>query len=133
MRPKPPRTDLWALLYAQVTQLDGASRRNILLTRKQLLWRPEPHENFDDVHDERLLDLAAGTIDQRTITGYLGSLGLPLDSPLSVVVVELVGQHFAPQDGRPRQDPLGRFLGGMRILRASTLTPVREICVIQLQ
>jgi hypothetical protein len=132
MRPKPPRTDLWALLYAQVTQFDGASRRNVLLTRQPCRWYPDQRENFDEVHNGTLLDLGVAVFEQPLVTGYLQALGLPLDSKLSVIVVELIGQHFAPSDGRPRQDPLGKFLGEMRILRASTLTPVREICAVHL-
>lgn len=35
----PPRTQLWALLYAQVTQADNSDFRNILLDDRQLDWR----------------------------------------------------------------------------------------------
>ncbi|HEX8031886.1 MAG TPA: hypothetical protein VF491_25645, partial [Vicinamibacterales bacterium] len=35
----PPRTELWALLYAQVTQADDQDFRNILLDDRQLDWR----------------------------------------------------------------------------------------------
>jgi hypothetical protein len=35
----PPRTQLWALLYAQVRQADNRDNRNILLDNKQLDWR----------------------------------------------------------------------------------------------
>ncbi len=131
VRPKPPKTDLWALLYAQVTQVDGASRRNILLTRRPALWQRPERENFDVVHGENLFDCGIAVFEQELIAGYLQALGLPLDSKLSVTMVELIGQPFAEQDQRPRQDPLGRFLGDMRILRSSTLTPVREICAVR--
>lgn len=36
---KPPRTQLWALLYAQVKQADNQGYRNILLDDRQLDWR----------------------------------------------------------------------------------------------
>ena len=35
----PPRTTLWALLYAQVKQADNKDYRNILLNEKKLDWR----------------------------------------------------------------------------------------------
>jgi hypothetical protein len=35
----PPRTELWGLLYAQVTQADDKDFRNILLDDRQLDWR----------------------------------------------------------------------------------------------
>jgi hypothetical protein len=35
----PPRTELWALLYAQVKQADDKDFRNILLDDRQLDWR----------------------------------------------------------------------------------------------
>ncbi len=42
----PPRTELWALLYAQIKQADNLDYRNILLDDRQLDWRvevePEP-------------------------------------------------------------------------------------------
>ena len=46
----PPRTELWALLYAQVKQADNQDFRNILLDDKQLDWRvqiePDPQVNW---------------------------------------------------------------------------------------
>jgi len=113
-----------------VLQLDGKSYRNILLTRQQCVWNPEQRDNFNEVHSSELLDFGIGIFDEKVVAGYLQALGLPLDSKLRVLVVELVGQHFAPQDGRPRQDPLGKFLGDMRILRTSPLTPVTAICPV---
>jgi len=40
---KPPRTEIWALLYAQVVQADGKSNRNILLDEKMLIYTQ--HDN----------------------------------------------------------------------------------------
>lgn len=37
----PPRTSMWALLYAQVKQADGLDYRNILLDEKELKVRPK--------------------------------------------------------------------------------------------
>jgi hypothetical protein len=58
-------------------------------------------------------------------------LGLPFDSKLSVVAVELQPE---PQPTNPHatvdqfNDPLGADLGQVRILRTSPLTPVPDIC-----
>jgi len=43
----PPRTQLWALLYAQARQADNLDTRDILLDDKQLDWRLEI-ENVPD-------------------------------------------------------------------------------------
>lgn len=45
----PPRTELWALLYAQVNQADRLDHRNILLDDRPLDWRitAEPERDVD--------------------------------------------------------------------------------------
>jgi hypothetical protein len=50
-------------------------------------------------------------------------LGLPLDSALSVIAVELL-----PEPNSPTTQPLGSELGEVRIYRTSPLTPVPAIC-----
>jgi hypothetical protein len=55
----PPRSQLWALLYAQVTQADNRDYRNILLDDRRLDWRVqvEPHKDVDVLgkyNDEQL-------------------------------------------------------------------------------
>ncbi|TCS84948.1 hypothetical protein EDD80_11640 [Anseongella ginsenosidimutans] len=53
---KPPRTELWALLYAQVKQADNMDYRNILLDDRPLDWRIQVaadkeagiHENYSE-------------------------------------------------------------------------------------
>ncbi len=127
----PPRTALWALLYAQVKQADNQDYRNILLGDKQLDWRvqveTDPQVNWLAQYDDqqrRLLksisvknwsdELNYGKfqhvyklVDQTTIakdatrygtsvwsnaeiTQLLQLYGLPVDSPLSVLVVEIL-------------------------------------------
>ena len=61
---RPPRTELWCLLYAQVRQADGADFRNILLDDKPLDWRievdtdpPAPAGNFSRYTDAERLTL----------------------------------------------------------------------------
>jgi len=129
----PPRTQLWALLYAQVTQADSRDYRNILLDDRQLDWRVqvEPKKNVNVLEkytNEQLQVLRAiafnqfkydvqaanvtntlklvdfsrknkdgkkfGTVvwSNPEIAQLLSSLGLPPDSPLSVIVVETLPQ-----------------------------------------
>ena len=137
----PPRTELWALFYAQVKQADNLDYRNILLDDKKLDWRVqiETNPNVDwvtqyDIPQRSLLknisvknwkdDLSYANFqhvyqlaDTSTIakdaTKYgvtvwsndeisqmLALYGLPGDSALSVLVVEIlptitnVYEHF---------------------------------------
>ena len=60
---------------------------------------------------------------QDEIVQRLSRLGLPLDSSLSVIAVELL-----PELKSDFADPLGRDLGQVRILRTSPLTAVPAIC-----
>jgi hypothetical protein len=129
----PPRTQLWALLYAQVKQADNRDYRNILLDDRPLDWRvqvqPEPEPEgpgnvLDQYTDEQLevlqsialknftyeldapsavnfLQLVDFSTKNKDATRYgtavwtnsevrqlLAVMGLPEDSPLSVIVVE---------------------------------------------
>ncbi len=64
---KPPRTQLWALLYAQVKQADNLDFRNILLDDRQLDYRIqiEPDRNvniFDKYTDKELQVLQNFTV-----------------------------------------------------------------------
>ena len=57
----PPRTQLWALLYAQVKQADNRDYRNILLDDRQLDWRvqveTEKNVNLLDKYDDDQLQV----------------------------------------------------------------------------
>ena len=130
LRPAFPKTQLIALLYAQVLQADGKSWRNILLGRAAGTPINLAHRN------ERGLNPAVtpGVMQfdpENDILFKLGILGLPLDSALSVVAVEVMPE---PQPTSPGanvdrfNDPLGADLGQVRILRTSSLTPVPAIC-----
>ena len=102
------------MLYAQATQADGASRRNILLGQKFA---------FQVESRTRVPELSAAAIwQQGEVEDALLSLALPLDSPLSVLAVETL-----PEVGR-FTDPLGASLGQVRVLRTSLLLPVPPVC-----
>lgn len=119
--PSPPRSEIWTLLYAQVTQADGAARRNILLGRKPARLN-DKKSGFVPIQRNLLSLQGLAYWDQDEIRTLLHSLALPLDSPLSVLAVETL-----PEIGR-RADPIGGNLGYVRILRTSPLTPVPAIC-----
>jgi hypothetical protein len=97
----PPRTQLWALLYAQVRQADGADWRNILLDDRRLRPQRRLQPRAADAY------LAATTLSgafqnhdaparghmawrQDEIEQLLLALGLPVDAPLSVLCVEMM-------------------------------------------
>jgi hypothetical protein len=145
-----PYTKLWALLYAQVTQADGASQRNVLLLTERL--DPLPDQVVDpngrtgpsvtrDVYGVGFFSQKDDkTLGKTGIETVLNSLLLPLNSPLSVLAVELLptnGPFDRPVEGpggpAPAQDPQGigpldNNLGGQRILRTSPLIAVPPIC-----
>ena len=130
LRPVMPRTQLIALLYAQVLQADGASWRNILLGRAPATPVRSRQGHYIALNPS----LTPGVMKfdpDRDILFKLDILGLPPDSALSVVAVEVAPE---PQGATPNAvvdtfgDPLGADLGQVRILRASPLTPVPAIC-----
>lgn len=147
----PPRTELWALLYAQVRQADNKDFRNILLFEKKLDWRVKiEHDkkinpslkysikersklkyiNVKNWKDELeygkfkgVYQLADTEFVNKDATKYgtviwsnsevnqmLELYGLPLDSPLSILCVEIlpviknVFEHVSGLDNRDTND-----------------------------
>src|SRR5262249_21174668 len=94
----PPRTEIWALLYAQVRPADGKDSRNILLDDRRLLVRPRLREGFSNLkitvpaafenRDAAVKGITHWTQDE--ILQMLHNLGLPEDSSLSVLCVEMM-------------------------------------------
>jgi len=119
VRAEPPRSDLWGLLYVQVRLADGADWRNILIGRTQLRFTDEHFRGRAGMEPQGL-----GYWDQDQIELWLDVLGLPRNSPLSVVTAEML-----PELASPFGDPLGKDLGQVRVLRVSPLTPVPAICL----
>lgn len=116
--PMPPASEMWFLLYAQVLQADGADKRNILLARRRGVV-PEYKYNLQF----RSNVIAASGWTQAEVDAVLKAYELPVDSPLSVLAIELLPEE------QPPEDPLGQDLGEVRILRASPLVKLSEICV----
>jgi hypothetical protein len=89
----PPRTQLWALLYAQVKRADDKAYRNVLLDDQLLIRQRTPV----DVLGNLVVEINTDAV-QYGITGWrnkdveqiLRQFGLPIDSNLSVLVVEML-------------------------------------------
>jgi hypothetical protein len=96
----PPRTGLWALLYAQVRQADGKDWRNVLLDDRELALRPRMIGRVFDAKGRLLHADAFQNADapargaarwkQEEIAALLRELGLPQDAPISVLCVEMM-------------------------------------------
>ena len=137
-----PRTEIWFMLYAQVTQADGASHRNILLTHApgtetgQLQTPIKPVGFVEPLPAET--PLAGCEFPEDTIHERLALLGLAQTSPLSALAVELLpfdaGEEEENLDAvnpvleTAQTDPLGAQLGTRRILRTSPLTALPTVC-----
>ena len=96
----PPRTQLWALLYAQVRQADGKDWRNVLLDDRKLDVIPRVRGRLSDATGKKVFigalenrDAPAHgytTWDQLEIATLLSDLGLPKDASISVLCVEMM-------------------------------------------
>lgn len=189
---KPPRTTLWAILYAQVHQADGQDFRNILIMERMMRidvranTQPKKLDQINDLtkslfQDISLPNYSSGKFEINPqqismgalmasikeshpvgtavftsveIADALVDLGLPEDSPLSVLVVEVFGNitnsldyfqfhrpessivgtdrqemsHRNPNLEEPGRFGLGSRMGEFRILRTSPLTKVPFVC-----
>ncbi len=90
----PPRTEIWALLYAQVKMADDSDDRNILLDDKKMIVPFTPYNNPTGVFvhnsdsDMAPQGIAAWRNDE--VGNLLSLYGLPNDSSLSVLCVEMM-------------------------------------------
>ena len=120
LRPLDPRTELWMLLYTQVWRADRSGQQNVLLGRR---IAELDRKNLEEAAFRQRLD-AAGTArwTQGEVASLLTAVGMGTDSSLSVLAVEIL-----PGTNRAA-DPLGTDLGSERILRASPLVAVPDMC-----
>ena len=94
----PPRTEIWCLLYAQVKQADGKDYRNILLEDRKMTFVPRKKEKIVNVRGKVVTAKDKEDTPARSLTGWtdneicqlLQSYGLPCDSNLSVLCVEMM-------------------------------------------
>lgn len=114
-----PQTELWGVLYTQVVQADGKEFRNILLTRRQMYHQRKDYY-LNKMMSQDITAMCGWSNDE--IEVMLTNMGLPKNSPLSVLAIELFKNY------EPVNEPLGQDLGKMRIYRTSRLVPVPYIC-----
>ncbi len=145
---RPPKTEIWAMLYAQTAQADGRETRNILLAEARL-----------DIPKAQLVDAGAflekrafssakafnglataldapvvgvGHWSEDVIQQLLAQFQLAKTTPLSVLAVEMMPRYDRfialgdPPDLSVR--PLSQSLGQFRILRTSPLVAAPEVC-----
>ena len=147
---KPPKTELWCLLYAQAMQADASTPRNLLLTEARLQTRDSfskdvsgflasrtdlPLTAFNAQRDN--LDAPSIGVTHWTdsaVVALLKQFQLAPDSSLSVLVVEMMPRYDRYIEFGPSPDdtvrPLSRELGRYRILRTSPLTAAPAICCV---
>jgi hypothetical protein len=110
-----PASRLWILMYTQVLQADGAGYRNLLIDRKPATVKVLASDTNP---------IGVATFPEAEVTTLLAEYTLPVNSPLSVLAVELLPGPI--ESNLP--DPLGSELGLQRILRTSPLVKVAETC-----
>jgi hypothetical protein len=135
-----PQTALWFMLYAQVMRIDGEAHRNVLLTRQLGTLLPETVRGKIVVtpHSQNREPRGTATFPADAIASQLDLMGLPSNSPLSVLCVEVLPGPFrvkrlseeatGPAATESPEDPLGQSLGVRRILRTSPLASAPAIC-----
>ncbi len=91
---RPPRTEIWALLYAQVTMADDSDERNLLLSdRKLVIPHPSKYYETGFFNINTNSDAVPQGVTVWTnieVEKLLALYGLPLDSSLSVLCVEMM-------------------------------------------
>jgi len=148
---KPPRTEIWCMLYAQVRQADARKNRNILLAESKLRYL-NPQNRLKTRVDRFLAErhqlplktansirvnldvpsVGAGQWTEDEIIQLLDQFDLAHDTGLSVLAVEMMPRYDQYiYHGPPVDDticPLSADLGQYRILRTSRLVAAPEIC-----
>ena len=132
---KPPKTEIWCMLYAQTRQADAKENRNILLTELRLdLVQPKVVPNKFKIVSVNLDAPAtgAGGWTEAEIQALLERFNLHKNTHLSVLAVEMMPRYDQYIINGPTPDtsirPLSRELGQYRILRTSRLVAAPEIC-----
>ena len=144
--PREPQTEIWFLLYAQVKRVDGQAWRNILLEKRPggLHGKVLGLNSVQPSRSQRTDIPVEGVFLQSEVQTQLRKLGLPPNTPTSVLAVELFNDEAnvvrINSDGARdtmemsqtpvanMADPLGGELGSRRVLRVSPLTSVRQTC-----
>ncbi|MDF0682683.1 MAG: hypothetical protein P0116_17120 [Candidatus Nitrosocosmicus sp.] len=122
MLPSTPNTELWAILYTQILQVDGRDYHNFLLERRRM------HKIRIDRAKQRVTEQlevrAEAAWTDKEVRALLQNLGLPENNPLSIITIELM------QNQTIVGEPISTDLGKLRIYRTSQLEPVPKICSV---
>jgi len=146
---KPPKTEIWCMLYAQVKQADGKQNRNILLSETMLEYRQTDEQlqiasflakrgsmTIKEANKIKInLDIPStgrGGWTNKEIEALLEQYNLSGDTSLSVLAVEMMPRYeqyiYRPDYAIEYERPLSAGLGNHRILRTSRLVAAPEIC-----
>ncbi|MEO6316668.1 MAG: hypothetical protein ABIU63_03590 [Chitinophagaceae bacterium] len=146
---KPPKTEIWCMLYAQVKQADGKQFRNILLSETMLAYRPKEEQvqvasflakrNYMTVKEANKIKInldvpltGQGGWSMKEIYNLLEQFNLRGDIGLSVLAVEMMPRYeqyiYKPDYPINNERPLSQGLGNYRILRTSRLVAAPELC-----
>jgi hypothetical protein len=146
---RPPKTEIWCMLYAQVQQADAKQSRNLLLAEARAEYvdasrqwdvstflklrsgLPAQIANSVDVNlDAPATGIAAWSEDE--IQQLLGQFYLSRTTGVSVLAVEMMPRYdqyiIFGQGTDTSVRPLSQQLGQYRILRTSSLVAAPEIC-----
>jgi hypothetical protein len=146
---RPPKTEIWCMLYAQVQQADAKQARNLLLAEARaeyvdasrqwnvpsfLKFRsglPAQVANSVDVNlDAPATGVAAWSEDE--IQEFLSQFNLNRTTGVSVLAVEMMPRYdqyiIFGQGTNTSVRPLSQQLGQYRILRTSPLVAAPKIC-----
>lgn len=119
VRPFPPVTDIFVMIYAQVYQSDNQDFRNVLLSHKRARFQRKQFDDRQSTPDALFADASWSASEIRLM---LDGLTLGKDTPLICLAVETL------PGGSKIADPLGANLGQERLLRTSPLVPVPPMC-----
>lgn len=145
---KPPKTEIWCMLYAQARQADGKGNRNILLSEKRLAYIDPAKQPVVMSKKWTKLVIAnalsvnldappTGTAQwsEAEIRLLLLQFNLAKGTGLSVLAVEMMPRYeqyikyfYRKPPIVPSVRPLSQELGKYRILRTSRLVSAPEIC-----
>lgn len=145
---KPPKTEIWCMLYAQARQADGEQNRNILLSEIELQIKETAKVDVTSFLADRFkqtlivanslkvnIDEPATTVGGWTeteVAQLLKNFNLAADTSVSVLAVEMMPRYdlyiYKGSKSSEGVRPLSQELGQYRILRTSRLVAVPEIC-----
>ena len=145
---KPPKTEIWCMLYAQVKQADAKQNRNILLSESKGEYVASLKQNLEEflqarsklsLHAANSFDLnldapATSTViwSEAEIQQLLDHFNLARTTGLSVLAVEMMPRYdqyiLFGKTPDTSIHPLSQQLGQYRILRTSPLVAAPAIC-----